>query len=92
MDWVPITRDCFVFAVNVAVLVVVAWDSKIYWYEAIILLVFAVIYYVAMFQSHHLSRFLKRKFEDEYGCCSKEVLGKRSELFFKEFSNSNIFL
>lgn len=69
MDWVPITRDCFVFAVNVAVLVAVAWDEKIWWWEALILLIMAVVYYVVMFQSARISRFMKRKFETEYGCC-----------------------
>lgn len=69
MDWVPITRDCVVFAINVCVLVAVSWDEKIYWWEAMILLIFAVLYYVTMFQSARISKFLKRKFENEYGCC-----------------------
>lgn len=69
MDWFPITRDCVVFGINVAVLVAVAWDEKIYWWEALILLIFAVLYYVTMFQSPRISRFMKSKFEDKYGCC-----------------------
>lgn len=75
MDWVPITRDCVVFAMNVVVLVIIAWDEKIFWYEAMILLIFAVLYYVIMFQSHHISKFMKRKFEDEYRCCNRENFG-----------------
>lgn len=75
MDWVPITRDCVVFGINVAVLVAVAWDEKIYWWEAMILLIFAVLYYITMFQSHHISKFMKRKFENEYGCCVPESEG-----------------
>lgn len=77
MDWVPITRDCVVFAISVVVLVIISWDERIYWYEALILLVFAVLYYVLMFQSQRLSKFMKRKFEDDYGCCKPQVLGKK---------------
>lgn len=76
MDWVPITRDCFVFGLNVTVLVIIVWDEKIYWYEAMILLILAIFYYITMFQSHRISKFMKRKFEDDYGCCNKEHLGK----------------
>lgn len=76
MDWVPVTRDCVVFALNVIVLVFIVWDSQIWWYEAMILLILALVYYAAMFQSHHISRFMKRKFEDEYGWCMKQDKGK----------------
>lgn len=81
MDWFPITRDCIVFAVNVSVLVIVAWDERIFWYEALILLIFAVLYYIVMFQSHRISKFMKRKFEDEYGCCIKQDVGKKKIIF-----------
>lgn len=76
MDWVPITRDCIAFAINVAVLVAIAWDEKVFWWEALILLCMAVIYYVTMFQSARMSRFMKRKFETEYGCCLPMPTGK----------------
>lgn len=92
MDWVPVTRDCVVFALNVIVLVVIVWDSQIWWYEAMILLILALVYYATMFQSHHISRFLKRKFEDEYGCCLKETKGKlMSSSIAYRFHNDNIY-
>lgn len=81
MDWYPITRDCVVFAINVAALVAMAWDEKIYWWEALILLIMAVAYYVFMFQSHRVSSFMKRKFENDYGCCVPVGSGKRCTLF-----------
>lgn len=73
MDWVPITRDCVVFAANVIVLIGTTWDGYIHWYEALIIMIFAIPYYVIMFQSQRISRFLKRKFEVEYGCCSRNI-------------------
>lgn len=76
MDWVPITRDCFVFGLIVTVLIIIVWDEKIYWYEAMILLILAIFYYITMFQSHRISKFMKRKFEDDFGCCNKEHFGK----------------
>lgn len=75
MDWVPITRDCVVFAANVIVLIGTTWDGYIHWYEALIIMIFAIPYYVIMFQSTRISRFLKRKFEVEYGCCNRNISG-----------------
>lgn len=97
MDWVPITRDCTVFAVNIIVLIgdlfrnftfkttnfikriltATTWDGYIHWYEALIIMIFAIPYYVIMFQSARISSFMKRKFEVEYGCCNRNISGAR---------------
>jgi sodium/potassium/calcium exchanger 4 len=34
LNWWAITRDCSFYGVAVIALIVVIWDSKIYWYEA----------------------------------------------------------
>jgi len=73
MDWVPITRDCVVFGINVIVLIATTFDGYITWYEALILMIFAIPYYIIMFQSARISRFMKRKFEVEYGCCNRNI-------------------
>ncbi|KAJ6636450.1 Sodium/potassium/calcium exchanger 5 [Pseudolycoriella hygida] len=75
MDWVPITRDCVVFVANVIVLIGTTWDGYIHWYEALIIMIFAIPYFVIMFQSARISRFMKRKFEVEYGCCNRNISG-----------------
>lgn len=80
MDWAPITRDSVIFAINIIVLIVTSWDGYILWYEALILALFAVPYYVVMFQSARISRFLKRKFEVEHHCCKPNDLGKQMGL------------
>lgn len=51
------------------------WDGYIYWYEAMIIMLFAIPYYIIMFQSPRINRFLQRKFEVEYGCCNRLNLG-----------------
>ncbi|KAG4079689.1 hypothetical protein HA402_009075 [Bradysia odoriphaga] len=75
MDWVPITRDSVVFAANVIVLIGTTWDGYIHWYEALIIIIFAIPYFLIMFQSTRISRFMKRKFEVEYGCCNRNISG-----------------
>ncbi|KAJ6640772.1 Sodium/potassium/calcium exchanger 5 [Pseudolycoriella hygida] len=68
MDWVPITRDGCMFTLNVLVLIATTWDGYIHWYEAVILVSFSIPYFLIVFQSPRISRFMKRKFEDEYKC------------------------
>lgn len=86
MDWVPITRDAFMFSINVGVLVITTWDGYMHWYEALVLVLFSIPYFVTMFQSARISRFLKRKFEDEYGCCGYMNHGR---MFF--YSEQTVF-
>lgn len=85
MDWIPITRDCVVFAANVIVLIGTTWDGYIQWYEALIIMLFAIPYYVIMFQSVRISRFMKRKFEVEYGCCNRNISGAAGGKDIKAF-------
>lgn len=75
MDWWPLTRDCTMFAFNVIFLLVVAWDGVIHLWEAFLLLGLVVFYYVVMFNSARLSKFMKRKFEEEYRWCNRNNYG-----------------
>ncbi|KAG4069582.1 hypothetical protein HA402_002645 [Bradysia odoriphaga] len=61
-------RDGCMFTLNVLVLIATSWDGYMYWYEALILVSFSVPYFLIVFQSPRISRFMKRKFEDEYQC------------------------
>lgn len=80
MDWTPITRDCVVFAATVIVLIGTSWDGYIHWYEALIIMLFAIPYYIIMFQSGRISAFLKRKLEVEYGCCNRNIRGAGKDI------------
>ncbi|XP_013189367.2 sodium/potassium/calcium exchanger 4 [Amyelois transitella] len=50
----PVTRDAIVYMVNVSVLVVIVWDGQVDWYEALVLGVLYVLYFVLMFNSVRL--------------------------------------
>lgn len=52
------------FAFNVAFLLIFAWDGRIYLWEASVLLILIILYYVVMFNSHRLGLFMKRKLNE----------------------------
>lgn len=45
------TRDVIIYMINVSVLVTIVWDGTIAWYEATVLTLLYVIYFVVMFNS-----------------------------------------
>lgn len=61
-------RDGCMFTLNVLALIATTWDGYINWYEALILVSFSIPYFLIVFQSPRISRFMKRKFQDEYNC------------------------
>lgn len=85
MDWWPLTRDCAMFTFNVTFLLWFAWDGKIYLWEATLLLALVIFYYVVMFNSSRLSKFMKRKFEEEYRWCNRNIYGASFYLFSSFF-------
>lgn len=64
IDWWPLTRDCSMFAFNVIFLLIFAWDGKIYLWEASILLLLILNYYIVMFNSKKLEKIVKHFFPD----------------------------
>lgn len=57
-------------------------------------MIFAIPYYVIMFQSARISRFMKRKFEVEYGCCNRNISGavgkdKKSLYILKQYAQKH---
>ncbi|KAJ8737561.1 hypothetical protein PYW08_000156 [Mythimna loreyi] len=47
----PVTRDVVIYMFNVSVLIAFVWDGQIDWYEAVVLGVLYVLYFVIMFNS-----------------------------------------
>ncbi|KAF9406652.1 hypothetical protein HW555_013047 [Spodoptera exigua] len=47
----PVTRDVIIYMINVSVLVAFVWDGQIDWYEAVVLAVLYVLYFIIMFNS-----------------------------------------
>ncbi|BET00145.1 Sodium/calcium exchanger protein [Nesidiocoris tenuis] len=50
----PLVRDCSIYAFVVAVLTVILWDEKVFWYEALILLLLYIVYCVVLFCQQRL--------------------------------------
>ncbi|XP_026759986.2 sodium/potassium/calcium exchanger 3-like isoform X2 [Galleria mellonella] len=63
----PVTRDVIIYMVNVGVLVAFVWDGQIDWYEAVVLGILYVIYFVIMFNSLRMFALFGRLF----GNCTK---------------------
>ncbi|XP_044743314.1 sodium/potassium/calcium exchanger 3-like [Chrysoperla carnea] len=64
----PVTRDCVIYAICVSALVAVIWDYKIYWYEAMILVIMYIAYFIFMFSNKCILKRLKpllRKFSSK---------------------------
>ncbi|XP_047040247.1 sodium/potassium/calcium exchanger 3-like [Helicoverpa zea] len=47
----PVTRDVVIYMVNVGVLVAFVWDGQIDWYEALVLGILYILYFIVMFNS-----------------------------------------
>ncbi|KAG5887628.1 hypothetical protein JTB14_036273 [Gonioctena quinquepunctata] len=61
LDWWPISRDCTIYALSVIALVIITWDSDIFWYEATALMLIYCVYFTVMFQNKKIERFVRRK-------------------------------
>ncbi|XP_026730180.1 sodium/potassium/calcium exchanger 4-like [Trichoplusia ni] len=47
----PVTRDVVIYMINVGVLVAFVWDGQIDWYEALVLGILYILYFIIMFNS-----------------------------------------
>ncbi|KAF7988439.1 hypothetical protein HCN44_001012 [Aphidius gifuensis] len=56
LDWWPITRDSIAYAVTVFLLIITLRDGRIEWWEALILVIFYILYIAAMFFNKRISR------------------------------------
>ena len=60
LDWWPVTRDIIAYSITVLLLILTLRDGRIEWYEALILVLFYVLYIVAMCFNRNISEFLHR--------------------------------
>ncbi|ODM96876.1 Sodium/potassium/calcium exchanger 5 [Orchesella cincta] len=56
LEWWSVTRDCLCYSVAVILLITVLRDEKIYWWEALILVLVYVLYIIVMYQNSTLKR------------------------------------
>lgn len=48
LDWWPVSRDCLMYAVSVISLILTLQDGVVMWYEALLLVLFYMIYIAGM--------------------------------------------
>ncbi|KAG6452277.1 sodium/potassium/calcium exchanger 4 [Manduca sexta] len=63
LDWWSVSRDCLMYAVAVVALILTLLDGKIYWHEALLLVLMYILYILAMVFNGRLGSFAK------HGCC-----------------------
>lgn len=59
LNWFPLARDSIIFSINISILVTMAWDGQIMWYETVILFVLFILYFVLLFQNHRFERIIR---------------------------------
>ncbi|KAI8482087.1 hypothetical protein Bbelb_401740 [Branchiostoma belcheri] len=64
----PLLRDCSVYLISVAALIVSLYDGKIHWYEAVVMVVLYCLYVVLMYFNPRLSAL--------FNCCYPGRAGK----------------
>jgi Ca2+/Na+ antiporter len=82
IDWWPITRDSILFSINVLLLVSIAWDGAVMWWETCILLTVYVLYWTFMFQNDRIMRNIKYVVEEKLMWCQRiknyDIVNQRS--------------
>ncbi|XP_047543613.1 sodium/potassium/calcium exchanger 3-like [Vanessa atalanta] len=68
IDRRPVTRDVLIYMINVGVLVAIVWDGQIVWYEATVLGVLYICYFVFMFNSMKIFNLID---SITASCCNK---------------------
>lgn len=76
LDWFPMARDCIIYSINIATLVIIAWDGQVMWWETIILFVFFIMYFLLLSQNTKLERAGRNLLEKKMGCCKLNSYGK----------------
>ncbi|XP_013179561.1 PREDICTED: sodium/potassium/calcium exchanger 3-like [Papilio xuthus] len=51
IDRRPVTRDVIIYMFNVVALVIIVWDGRVEWYEALVLGILYITYFIVMFNS-----------------------------------------
>lgn len=60
LDWRPLARDSLVYGLSIVIFIAFAWDGKLEWYEALILLLIYVMYIAIMKFNPQLLQLLAR--------------------------------
>ena len=56
----PLLRDCTCYLLSIAALIAVSYDKKVYWYEAVVLVIMYLLYVVIMYFNTRLEGWFER--------------------------------
>ncbi|XP_046743569.1 sodium/potassium/calcium exchanger 4-like [Diprion similis] len=56
MEWWPLSRDCIIYSLSIALLATMMWDGVITWRESMVLMILYFIYFVILFCDKMTSR------------------------------------
>ncbi|XP_059611360.1 sodium/potassium/calcium exchanger 4-like [Phlebotomus argentipes] len=68
INWFPLGRDCFILFINSALLTGFIWDGEIAWYEAMVMVICSILYFIVLFQNPRIERLIKSVVEDRWNC------------------------
>ncbi|XP_076548957.1 sodium/potassium/calcium exchanger 5 isoform X2 [Osmia lignaria lignaria] len=60
LEWWPVTRDTIAYTITVLLLILTLRDGRVYWYEAVILVLFYILYILVMCCNRNIQGLLKR--------------------------------
>ncbi|XP_069140170.1 probable sodium/potassium/calcium exchanger CG1090 [Argopecten irradians] len=73
LNWWPLIRDCVFYSLSVGALALVILDENIYWYEALGLVLFYMVYIVIMYYNSKIEAWLVPKVK----CCGLVTTGQK---------------
>lgn len=79
--WYPLARDCVIFSINVTTLTIMIWDGEIQWYEALILSVMYIVYWIVLFQNERIRKFVHHYIEGKWHCCRLTSYGNKIRIY-----------
>ncbi|XP_045784693.1 sodium/potassium/calcium exchanger 4-like isoform X3 [Maniola jurtina] len=62
IDFRPVTRDVIIYMMTVGVLVAIVWDGQVVWYEALVLGILYICYFIFIFNSMKIFDLIERLF------------------------------
>ncbi|XP_053624240.1 probable sodium/potassium/calcium exchanger CG1090 isoform X2 [Plodia interpunctella] len=84
LDWWSISRDCLMYAVAVVTLILTLLDDRVYWHEALLLVLMYTLYILTMVFNGRLGSFVRG------GCCifkKPKIYTEITPLLIKEKQN-----
>ncbi|GFG35535.1 hypothetical protein Cfor_08271, partial [Coptotermes formosanus] len=83
LEWWPIIRDSVIYIVTIGVLTVVTFDGKVEWYEAVILMLMYIAYFLIMWANGHLMKLAKK--------LEVKLIGSKTVLNDPESASSEVY-